>query len=153
MSFQYDDIVEGKPSRIIEGVPDIARGKIINAVNRDPAMLAEGRVEILTKEGKRYWMVGETVTLVLPANPSFPEHEKLTKVKERSQAIGEFLAWATSDKGFSFGREVSADPDDDPFFQVAGEQTVQDLLGEFFGIDRARLDKEKELMREYAHLR
>lgn len=152
MSFQFDDIVEGKPSRIIEEVPEMVRGKIINAVNRDPEMLAQGRVEILTKEGKRYWMVGETVKLVLSANPSFPEHEKLDKVKEQSQSIGDFLAWATSEKEFGFGREIQADPDGSPFFQVAGEQTVKDLLGEFFGIDRAKLDKEKELMLEYARL-
>lgn len=168
--FNYGDIVDGVPSRIVEEVPATARGKIITAVNRDPEMLAKGRVEILTAEGKRYWLKDGTARMVLPRNPSFPEHEKLTKIRAQSQSIGEFLAWATSEKGFQFGQEVPIEPvalseDADNFerhahslgllastksvLRQAGELTVKDLLAEFFGIDETKLEEEKRLMLEY----
>ena len=36
--------------------------------------------------------------LVAPAEPMYPEHEKLRAVSERSQAIGEFLDWLRTPK-------------------------------------------------------
>lgn len=171
MSFDFGDIVEGQPSRIVDPVPDHAVGKIITACNNDLKQLARGHVEIITTEGKRYWMVEGTVKMVLPKKPKFSEHEKLAKVAAQSQAICEFLEWATSDKGFQFGRDIPVEPEppEEPvdsiaafgnglvemftpktFFQKASGNTVQDLAAEFFGIDLKKIEAEKRLMLKYA---
>jgi hypothetical protein len=168
--FDYGDIVEGKPSRIVDPVPDHARGKIITACNRDPKELAKGHVEILTPDGNRYWMVAETVKMVMPKNPKYPECDKLAKVRAARQAIAEFLAWATSEKGFKFGQEVpveleSPGEDADIFekhghslaklaspksiLQGASESTIEKLLYEYFEIDPKKLEEERRLMLEY----
>jgi len=74
----------------------------------------------------------------------YPEHEKLEKVQEKSQAIGEFLEWLNDEKGLSlavWGED-----------EVIGEclypahPSVQDLLAEFFGIDLQVLEDEKQAM-------
>lgn len=148
MSFQYGDIVGGKPSRIVDPVPDHAVGKIITAANNDPELLAKGHVEILTSDGKRYWMIENTVELVLPKTPKFPEHEKLAAISAQSQAIGEFLTWAT-EQGYKFGQDLPYD-DGGTFFRQGGDDTVRELTAQFFEIDLGKIEAEKKLMLQYA---
>ena len=69
----------------------------------------------------------------------YPEHEKLKKVVEKSQACGEFLGWLGSEKNYLLARYVGDE-------LCAQWPNTDQLLGEFFGIDRVELEKEKEHM-------
>jgi cobalamin biosynthesis Mg chelatase CobN len=68
----------------------------------------------------------------------YPEHEKLHKVADESQSIGEFLAWMNR-TGYLIGtwneRKGRID-------EVS--MTIQELLGEYYGIDPEKLNKEKD---------
>ena len=93
---------------------------------------------------------------------TYPEHEKLKKVQDKSQACGEFLEWLFGEKGYHLGEyhEHTDDcwlPGDN---QTAarrmcgmGVQTlypaalnVRKLLAEFFEIDEEKLEAEKRAM-------
>ncbi len=102
----------------------------------------------------------------------YPEHEKLSAVKDQSQAIGEFLEWLESgDFNEDYGRIrlayrplITETPIRDHDFNVTGyrdvprhrqqrSQTLQELcmpktklLAKFFGIDPGRLEAEKRQM-------
>jgi len=90
----------------------------------------------------------------------YPEHAKLEKVKSRSQAIGEFLAWLQQEKGIFLGRyeqEECADCEEegedcgaDDHISVFHPFTpsVQRTLADFFGIDYDALQNEKDAMLE-----
>jgi hypothetical protein len=69
----------------------------------------------------------------------YPEHEKLAKVSDESQAIGEFLdlgRWTLCElRQF----EERRDP------QLVAVD-IQAALAEYFGIDRAALEREKRAM-------
>jgi hypothetical protein len=73
----------------------------------------------------------------------YPEHEKLKAVKDRSQAIGEFLEWLQEEKGLS----ICKWSDEEREYLLAYVST-QALLAEFFKIDRKKLEEEKEGMLE-----
>lgn len=104
----------------------------------------------------------------------YPEHEKLSKIEDKSQTIGEFIEWAEG-KGIHLAmyRETMNDNYVDPkTFEVVDEYTrgdqlnkkvvhnpeycpagnyfinkpIQDLLAEFFGVDQGKLEKEKRRM-------
>lgn len=69
----------------------------------------------------------------------YPEHEKLTKVKDESQSIGEFLEWLNP-QGFAIA-------------QWNGHTEQWDcgtrhewLLAKYFGIDTDKLEQEKRQM-------
>ena len=69
------------------------------------------------------------------------EHEKLHRVKDRSQQLGEFLEWLR-DHGYEIcentGRKyVQYEP---------VRKNVTQWLAEFFEIDLAKLEEEKEVM-------
>lgn len=65
------------------------------------------------------------------------ELEKMHAVKEKSQAIGEFLEWLISDKELVIGRWDS-DGTLHPKYV-----SIENLLAEFFGIDLKKVEKEK----------
>lgn len=72
---------------------------------------------------------------------SYPEHEKLKLVADKSQAIGEFLEWAEG-RGIvlaSWCRE-----DSELLHPFPGRKIG--LLAEFFEIDEAGLEQEKRAM-------
>ena len=85
----------------------------------------------------------------------YPEHEKLSKIVDKSQSIGEFLEWLRFSKGIHLASwltiEVAAVPEynwaayhyDDLAYH--GETTT-DLLAEFFDIDQDKLEQEKRQM-------
>ena len=77
-----------------------------------------------------------------PDLPEYPEHDKLEAVVEQSQAIGEFLDVFLPSKNIHFGRPSA--------FEGGGLNpihiNIQELLAEFFGIDRDKLEMEKEAM-------
>jgi hypothetical protein len=70
----------------------------------------------------------------------YPEHEKLHKIKDKSQAIGEFMEWLES-QGVHLAR-----------YNASGEYlwpaplNIQNRLAEFFGIDRDKIEEEKLAM-------
>lgn len=72
----------------------------------------------------------------------YPEHAKLRKISDKSQAIGEFLDWAgRGSKGLTLCYS-----DGHRFYP--SYKTKTKLLAEFFGIDEAKLEAEKLAMLE-----
>ena len=70
----------------------------------------------------------------------YPEHDKLKAVKDKSQAIGEFLEWLHDDRGMVLAER---DERNDLFISPL---SIRALLAEFFEIDEQRLDDEKRAM-------
>lgn len=70
---------------------------------------------------------------------TYPEHEKLQKVKHETQSVHDFLEWVGEE--YSLGlRCVDG-------FPPAGK-TLRDLLAEWKDIDQAKLEAEKQAMLE-----
>lgn len=77
---------------------------------------------------------------------NYPEHEKLSKVKDQSQEIGQFIDWLGK-KNMAIGK----------FFERSGECNswevfeptkigIEKLLAEYFEINLTVLETEKRLM-------
>ena len=71
----------------------------------------------------------------------YPEHEKLEKVRLFSQAIGEFLDWMGNEKMYF----IAEYPPGSDYAQRV-HANAQDLLAEYFKIDRTILEREKRTM-------
>lgn len=101
----------------------------------------------------------------------YPEHDKLQKVKEESQVIGEFLDWLKGGHDGSPNLTLCfyQEPTDEPMFENDGgnifdgeelklnldyvepgwtpaRQRTEQLLAQYFGIDLEKLHAEKEEM-------
>ena len=75
----------------------------------------------------------------------YPECEKMVAVKDKSQAIGEFLDWLKEEKKFA----ISAfhDGGDYSFGEWRPIRTsTEQLLAEFFNIDLDKVEEEKRQM-------
>lgn len=72
---------------------------------------------------------------------SYPEHEKLAKIKDESQVIGEFLDWCADEKGILLSRKIKGR-------ELSREivSSIPDLLAEFFAIDLEKIEEEKRQM-------
>lgn len=77
-------------------------------------------------------------------NSSYPEHEKVAEVHERSQAIGEFIEWLGYEKDIRLCQLGHGDR-----FWPASE-SIERLLAEHFDIDLEALSQEKDRMVEEA---
>ena len=66
----------------------------------------------------------------------YPEHEKLAKIKDESQSIGEFLSWLRQDRWICELDEVK-----DQFYPT--RESIESLLAEYFGINQDKLEQEK----------
>ena len=71
----------------------------------------------------------------------YPEHEKLAKIKDQSQAIGEFLEWLGDKKDIILGQFYYEE------FSPA-HTSMLTLLAEFFDINQDILEQEKRAMIE-----
>ena len=72
--------------------------------------------------------------------PPYLEHEKLKLVKDKSQAVGEFIQWL-EEKGISLAHYPEGSE------RLCSVYTpVSKLLAEFFEIDLDALEQEKEHM-------
>jgi hypothetical protein len=76
-----------------------------------------------------------------------PEHDKLAKIADKSQVCGEFHEWLMA-QGYVLARyDRGYRPNE--LFPV--RRRLQDMLAEFFGIDRAKLEQEKRAMLAEIH--
>jgi len=71
----------------------------------------------------------------------YPEHEKLKKINDKSQTIGEFIDWINYEKDI-----VLAKYEDYCLFPI--RTPIEKLLAEFFEIDSDKLESEKCQMLE-----
>ena len=75
----------------------------------------------------------------------FPEHEKLQKVKDQSQAVGSFIEWLSDEKNFIIAQYLESDGYDRAGFRPVNVP-VNSLLAEYFEIDQKKLEEEKREM-------
>ena len=78
---------------------------------------------------------------------SFPEHDKLQKIKDQSQTIGEFLEWVWDKHGF-FLAEYRDNWHPSTGCALRALTPMRDLLAEHFDIDQNALEAEKRRMLE-----
>lgn len=89
----------------------------------------------------------------------YPEHQKLKAIKDKSQTIGEFLEWLTSEqkivlaKGHEHGETCEDEEGEVNCGQWEGQlygvqKPITQWLAEYFNIDQRKLDAEKEAMLE-----
>ena len=81
----------------------------------------------------------------------YPEHEKLAKIKDQSQSIGEFLEWLADDQRVLFRKRHECDNHCDEDCDSDGCEVpywtrVEDLLAVYFEIDPKKLSIEKDEM-------
>ena len=74
----------------------------------------------------------------------YPEHEKLTKVKDQSQTIGGFLE-SMGEQGLVLAEYVAADEYSEARL-VPVNKSINNILAQHFGIDLEKLEKEKLAM-------
>lgn len=72
----------------------------------------------------------------------YPEHEKLAKVKDESQAIGEFLEWLENHGEY----ELGAVAEDLKLYPLG--KSIERILAEYFKVDQRKLEAEKQTMLE-----
>jgi hypothetical protein len=70
----------------------------------------------------------------------YPEHEKLHKVAEQSQVIGEFLEWL-SDQKYTLAKWSK-----DGYELMPTHPDIQKLLAKYFKIDLNKIEEEKQTM-------
>lgn len=79
----------------------------------------------------------------------YPEHAKLRAIKDKSQVVGDFLTWLGEHDMFigeQLPDETDRDGDTWPGDIVRASKRTEQLLAEFFEIDRDRLSQEKDAM-------
>ncbi len=92
----------------------------------------------------------------------YPEHDKISKIREKSQAIGEFLEWLQSGDANDGSKiilavqpkEYGEDEEEDRLvrlalnngFYIPFYKSGQHLIAKFFGIDVRILEKEQRDM-------
>lgn len=73
-----------------------------------------------------------TAGAVTIGTPRYPEHEKLKAVRDRSQAVGEFLEWLFG-QGYAICRwRAAGDNGQPPYVPVEDEEEYERLYEEFF---------------------
>lgn len=75
----------------------------------------------------------------------YPEHDKLSEVSERSQEIGAFLDFGLPKMGLVVCEVIEIDGEEQ---LIPMRRSIQSVLAEYFGIDQAKIDAEKEAMLE-----
>lgn len=78
---------------------------------------------------------------------TYPEHEKLHAISDKSQAIGGFVDWLSQEKKIHLGQWGTCLDEfcqEDSLHPVHTD--IQDLLAEFYDIDRDKLEDEKQTM-------
>jgi len=95
----------------------------------------------LVEEG---WLPAARIFLGLdedPKVPKYPETHKMVQVSPYSQMIGEFVDWLRSEKTIFLAKWYSIGIGKGDELRTVNTP-IQDLLAEFFGIDRGKLEEE-----------
>ena len=75
------------------------------------------------------------------------ELEKISAVKEKSQAIGEFLEWARSEGFFLASWQHFGNPEPEGYDRlVASNKTTNQWLAEYFEIDLNKAEEERQAL-------
>ncbi len=75
-----------------------------------------------------------------------PELNKIKKVSEDSQKIGDFLSWLFDEKGLCLGKY----PEGKDRLQAVGNN-IPDLLADYFKIDEKKAEEERRaILKEYS---
>lgn len=77
----------------------------------------------------------------------YPEHEKLKKVKDEKNLIGDFLDWLRSDTDRVIAEYVDVGEFEDERLMVKSE-SISDILADYYDIDQEKLEQEKQQMLE-----
>jgi hypothetical protein len=77
---------------------------------------------------------------------NFPEHDKLSKIRDESQVIGEFLEWLYDEKEVILCKVRGDEYADTYGLHSPVNLNTQDLLADFFEIDLTKLEQEKQQM-------
>jgi hypothetical protein len=87
--------------------------------------------------------------------PKYPEHEKLSAIRDKSQAQGEFIDWLSDEKHIYLGENFCLkDKEGDELWEFSrSHQSIRKLLAEFHGIDEDKLEREKLAMLEEMRIR
>ena len=74
----------------------------------------------------------------------YPEHDKLSKIKEQSQWLGGFIDWLNHEKIYTIAEYC----DDDYGCQrlVPAHKSIEKWLADYFKIDLSKLEEEKLAM-------
>jgi hypothetical protein len=75
----------------------------------------------------------------------YPQHEKLLKISDASQAQGEFLDWLINEQKFVLARYETLEPTRSERLVHANPQ-IDQLLAQFHEIDYEALEAEKRAM-------
>lgn len=75
------------------------------------------------------------------SDTKYPEHAKLSAIREQSQTCGAFLEWLTDEKGLVLAEYLGASSS-----LARAHYRVSSLLAGFFEIDENVLEKEKLAM-------
>jgi hypothetical protein len=74
----------------------------------------------------------------------YPEHDKLSAIKDKSQAIYEFLSWVDEKHGVMLADDGHGQMY--PVYYGVDNATVKEWLAEFFEIDLDKIEAEKNFM-------
>jgi len=87
-----------------------------------------------------------------------PELDKMHEVKDKSQAIGEFLEWLRDEKNYTVMRWSKKrdwddykedDPEGDEDSNLGGipvRDTIEQLLADYFDIDLKKVEEERRMI-------
>ncbi len=85
---------------------------------------------------------------------STPELDKLSKIKDKSQLIGEFLDWLRSTKHYEIAEWLYPNEGEEPIDSEAEKRLyparhgnhglIEELLADFFQLNLKQIDAEKE---------
>lgn len=74
----------------------------------------------------------------------YPECEKLAKVSEKSQAIGDFLSWLQDEKEIELCLRKEKKHGLDPDILIPFHFNTESLLAEHFKIDLVKVENERQ---------
>lgn len=82
--------------------------------------------------------------------PPTPMLDRMKAVRERTQAIGEFLEWLQS-RGYVLCSRTEGECPDIPYLPAA--KSTEELLAEYFGIDLDAAERERRAVLEWVRQR
>jgi len=74
---------------------------------------------------------------------SYPECEKMSKVRKQSQLVGEFLDWLMNERGIVLSEYHEGEGRNDEEELMPISVRIEELLAEFFEIDLKKVEQER----------